>query len=84
MHLCVERRNMTDQLIGPGLLAKLPMMHKYVPKYLTPDGASEILMIYPSRAIDCPANMNGERSLVLSEKYANTNTVTAHQDVSFP
>jgi hypothetical protein len=84
MHLRAERWNMTDQLTGPGPAEKLPMMHKCVPKYLTPDGASVRLMIYPSRAIDCPANMNGERTLSLSERCANTNVVTPHQDLSFP
>ncbi|KIK96760.1 hypothetical protein PAXRUDRAFT_825615 [Paxillus rubicundulus Ve08.2h10] len=37
-----------------------------------------------NKAVDCPANMNGERSLALSEKCANIKMTTTYQDVRLP
>ncbi|KAF9238962.1 kinase-like domain-containing protein [Melanogaster broomeanus] len=57
-----------------------PTRRKNSQKYLTPDGASEILMINPT-AFDCPAKMTGERSGSWSKKCANVLWATAQQDV---
>ena len=60
----------TNHAMEPGSSAYGPAIQKKVPKYFTPAGAFERRMASPMTVMMCPAKMNGERSLSLSEKHA--------------
>ena len=53
---------------APGTAEYAPMTQKYVPKYLTPIGAFDMLIEKPMRHIMSPDRTKGDRILSLSEK----------------
>jgi hypothetical protein len=57
----------------PGTAEYDPATHRNVPKYFTPVGASEMLMVKPTALERRLAKMNGQRSLSLSEKCEDNN-----------
>ena len=61
----------------PGNAAYDPETQKKVPKYLTPTGASEILIAKPMVHITRPAKMNGDRFLIRSDHTANSKSIMA-------
>lgn len=58
----------------PGKAAYEPDMQRYVPKYLAPMVALEILIAKPTRHIESPAKMKGYRILIRSDQIANTSS----------
>ena len=57
-----------NQVTIPGKAAYVPATQKNVPKYFTPIGALDMLMLKPMRLMTFPSKMKGDRSFVLSEK----------------
>lgn len=68
---------LTYQLTTPGNAAYDPETQRNVPKYLTPGGASEMLIENPTRSMQSPARMKGERRWMRSDHNAKTYTIIA-------
>ena len=72
-----RRKVRSHQLTTPGNVAYDPVTQKNVPKYLTPEGASEMLIENPMRSMQSPARMKGERRWMRSDHNAKTYTIVA-------